>query len=139
MLPPSPRNAFVVCANNSALRADQFAGYARMALGRVSRRTLSQPHATIFSVLDRLVRLVTVRMVVDSYAFDCWFPSKSIGLLQANKKHSFHSWRWVSGRRRCQSPEQSGAGGRGSEHGAILGYAPARAAQARLTEGAERS
>ena len=29
--------------------------------------------------------------------------------------------------------------GRGSEHGALLGYAPRRAAQAGLTEGADRS
>jgi hypothetical protein len=38
---------------------------------------------------------------------------------------------------RCQSPERSGAAGRGSEHGAVLGYAPRRAAQAGLTEGAD--
>jgi hypothetical protein len=40
---------------------------------------------------------------------------------------------------RCQSPERSGAGGRGSEHGAVLGYARGRAAQAGLTGGADRS
>ena len=59
--------------------------------------------------------------------------------LQANKKHSFHSWRRWSVGRCCQSPERSGAGGRGSEHGAGLLYAPRRAAQAGLTGGADRS
>jgi len=59
--------------------------------------------------------------------------------LQANKKHSFHSWRKLSEGRRCQSPKRSGAEGRGSEHGAGLGYAPRRAAQAGLTGGADRS
>ena len=59
--------------------------------------------------------------------------------MQANKKHSFHSWRKLSEERRCQSPERSGAEGRGSEHGAGLVYAPSRAAQAGLTGGADRS
>ena len=40
--------------------------------------------------------------------------------MSANKKLSFHSWRKLSAGRRCQSPEHSGAGGRGSEHGAGL-------------------
>ena len=62
-----------------------------------------------------------------------------IGPLQANKKHSFHKWRGKSGGRRCHSPERSGAEGRGSEHGAVCVYAPRRAAQARLTGGADRS
>jgi hypothetical protein len=44
----------------------------------------------------------------------------------------------VSGVRRCQSPERSGAGtGRGSEYGAGLVYAAHGAAQAGLTGGAE--
>jgi len=45
----------------------------------------------------------------------------------------------MSKERGCQSPERTGAGGRESEHGAGLGYAPRRAAQAGLTGGAERS
>ena len=65
--------------------------------------------------------------------------SEELGLCRPIKKHSFHSWRGVSEGRRCQSPERSGAAGRGSEHGAGLVYAPRRAAQAGLTGGAERS
>jgi hypothetical protein len=64
----------------------------------------------------------------------------AIGPLQANKNHSFHKWR---GKERREALAISGAErspeGRGSEHGAVLGYAPRRAAQAGLTEGAERS
>jgi hypothetical protein len=61
-----------------------------------------------------------------------------IGSLQANKKHSFHNWR---GKERREALSISGAEpkGRGSEHGAVLGYVPRRAAQAGLTEGADRS
>jgi hypothetical protein len=59
--------------------------------------------------------------------------------LQANKKHSFHTWRKLSEGRRCQSPERSEAAGRGSEHGVGVVYAPRRAAQAGLTGGAEGS
>src|ERR1700687_6305772 len=65
--------------------------------------------------------------------------SEELGLCRPIKKHSFHSWRGVSEGRRCQSPERSGAAGRGSEHGAGLFYAPRRAAQAGWTGGAERS
>src|SRR5258707_9213314 len=64
---------------------------------------------------------------------------EELGLCRPIKKHSFHSWRGVSEERRCQSPERSGAAGRGSEHGAGLVYAPRRAAQAGLTGGADRS
>ena len=64
---------------------------------------------------------------------------EELGLCRPIKKHSFHSWRGVSEERRCQSPERSGAAGRGSEHGAGLVHAPRRAAQAGLTGGAERS
>src|SRR5216683_5617027 len=63
---------------------------------------------------------------------------EELGLCRPIKKHSFHSWRGVSEERRCQSPERSGAAGRGSEHGAGLVYAPRRAAQAGLTGGADR-
>jgi hypothetical protein len=73
-------------------------------------------------------------------AFSSVPPVAEIGPLHANKKHSFHNWREkerrealsISGAER--SPE-----GRGSEHAALLGYAPRRAAQAGLTEGAGRS
>jgi hypothetical protein len=41
----------------------------------------------------------------------------------------------TSGGRRCQSPERSGAGGRGSEHGAVLGVCAARS----CTSGIDRS
>jgi len=72
------------------------------------------------------------------WGFDC-VPS-FFGPLQANKKHSFHEWRGkerrealsISGAKR--SPEK-----RGSEHGALLVFAPRRAAQAGLTGGADRS
>jgi len=64
---------------------------------------------------------------------------EELGLCRPIKKHSFHSWRKLSEGRRCQSPERSGAAGRGSEHGAGLVYAPRRAAQAGLTGGADRS
>ena len=63
-----------------------------------------------------------------------------IGPLQANKKHSFHNWR---GKERREALSISGAKrspeGRGSEHGALLVYAPRGAAQAGLTGGADRS
>jgi len=43
-------------------------------------------------------------------------PVAQLGLLHADKKHSFHNWGGRSGgRRRCQSPERSEAGGRESE------------------------
>ena len=63
-------------------------------------------------------------------------PVAEIWPLQANKKHSFHNWR---GKECREALSISGAYGRGSEHGAVLGYAPRRAAQAGLTEGADRS
>jgi hypothetical protein len=37
-----------------------------------------------------------------------WFAG--FGPLGAKKIHSFHEWRGLSGGRRCQSPERSGAG-----------------------------
>src|SRR5229473_1351993 len=69
----------------------------------------------------------------------CLLRCEEFGLCRPIKKHSFHSWRKLSAGRRCQSPERSGAAGRGSEHGAGLVYAPRRAAQAGLTGGADRS
>src|SRR5260370_13615119 len=68
------------------------------------------------------------------------FCGLEFGPLQANKKHSFHNWR---GKERREALSISGAErspeGRGSEHGAVLGYAARRAAQAGLTGGADRS
>ena len=69
-------------------------------------------------------------------------PVAELGLLQANKKHSFHKWR-VKERREALSisgAERSGArrGAEASTAG-FLGYAPRKAAQAGLTEGADRS
>src|SRR5260370_14626224 len=62
------------------------------------------------------------------------FCGLEFGPLQANKKHSFHNWR---GKERREALSISGAErspeGRGSEHSAVLGYAPRRAAQAGLT------
>ena len=60
-------------------------------------------------------------------------------LVQANKNTRFIIGDGMSAGRHCQSPERSGAEGRGSEHRAVLGYAPRRAAQAGLTGGADRS
>ena len=44
-----------------------------------------------------------------------------LGLCRPIKNIRFISGRGKSGGRRCQSPERSGAGGGGSEHGAVLG------------------
>jgi len=52
---------------------------------------------------------------------------------RAKKRHSFHDWR--IGRREALSTPEARKG-RGSEHG---GFMPRGAAQAELTEGAERS
>src|ERR1700722_6507354 len=62
-----------------------------------------------------------------------------LGLCRPIKNIRFIIGEGRSAGRRCQSPERNGAGGRGSEHGAILGCAPSRAAQAGLTGGADRS
>src|SRR5580700_12349469 len=62
-----------------------------------------------------------------------------LGLCRPIKNIRFIIGEGRSAGRRCQSPERSGAWGRGSEHGAILVYAPRRAAQAGLTGGADRS
>src|SRR5215472_14036063 len=66
-------------------------------------------------------------------------PVAQLGLYRPIKNIRFINGEGRSEGRRCQSPERSGAGGRGSEHGAVLGYAPRRAAQARLTGGADWS
>jgi|SRR5580704_9570693 hypothetical protein len=62
-----------------------------------------------------------------------------MGLCRPTKNIRFIIGEGRSVGRRCQSPERSGAEGRGSEHGAVLGYVPRRAAQAGLTGGADRS
>ena len=61
------------------------------------------------------------------------------GLYQANKKHSFHNWRGKEHREALSISERSGAEGRGSEHGAVLGLCAAQSCTSELTEGAERS
>lgn len=66
-------------------------------------------------------------------------PINQLGLYRPIKNIRFIIGEGGSAGRRCQSPERSGAEGRGSEHGAVLGYAPRRAAQAGLTGGADRS
>ena len=66
--------------------------------------------------------------------------SGSNGPLQANKKHSFHNWRGKERREALSIPgAERSPEGRGSEHGALLVYAPRGAAQAGLTGGADRS
>src|SRR5580704_18036928 len=66
-------------------------------------------------------------------------PLSQLGLCRPIKNIRFIIGEGMSAGRRCQSPERSGAYERGSEHGAVLGYAPRRAAQAGLTGGADRS
>src|SRR5580704_6277412 len=66
-------------------------------------------------------------------------PVAELGLYRPIKNIRFINGEGRSAGRRCQSLERSGAGGRGSEHGAVLGYAPRRAAQAGLTGGADWS
>ena len=62
-----------------------------------------------------------------------------VGLCRPIKNIRFITGEGRSAGRRCQSPERSGAGGRGSEHGAVLVCAPRRAAHAGLTGGADQS
>ena len=45
-----------------------------------------------------------------------------LGLCRPIKNIRFINGEGISGGRRCQSPERSGAGGRGSEHGAVVGF-----------------
>jgi hypothetical protein len=66
-------------------------------------------------------------------------PLSQLGLCRPTKNIRFIIGEGMSAGRRCQSPKRSGAEGRGSEHGAVFGYAPRRAAQAGLTVGADRS
>jgi hypothetical protein len=55
----------------------------------------------------------------------CWFSSKSIGPLQANKNHSFHNWR---GRERREALSISGAEPKGAEASAARFWFMSRAA-----------
>jgi hypothetical protein len=66
-------------------------------------------------------------------------PVAELGLYRPIKNIRFIIGEGRSAGRRCQSPERSGAAGRGSERGAVLVYEPRRAAQAGLTGGADRS
>src|SRR6185312_12951498 len=78
-------------------------------------------------------RLLTVSSMAGASPFEVF------GLFGQRKKHSFHGAR-VERREALSIPgAKRSPKGRGSEHGANLGYAPRGAAQAGLTEGAERS
>jgi hypothetical protein len=66
-------------------------------------------------------------------------PFEVFGLFGQRKKHSFHGAR-LERREALSIPgAKRSPKGRGSEHGAHLFFAPRGAAQAGLTEGAERS
>src|SRR5215472_1057870 len=78
-------------------------------------------------------------LIVKRNSFCMCLQWLKLGLYRPIKNIRFIIGEGRSAGRRCQSPERSGAEGRGSEHGALLVFAPRRAAQAGLTEGAERS
>src|ERR1700722_4722082 len=66
-------------------------------------------------------------------------PLSQLGLYRPIKNIRFIIGEGGSAGRRCQSPERSGAYGRGSEQGGVVVYVPRGAAHAGLTAGADRS